>query len=143
MSDLCALCGKHVGTSLVFDGESRQLGGVLGFLSVMKKAVLAISQGISKEVKVEKDIKVYRDLRRVLHHECASIPCKTGANALILGSIDPTSQIMKTRRHNRRILHLQTTFETHLRDWNTCCIFLTAKILFLICCLLTACSEGG
>lgn len=33
MSDLCAICGKHVGTSLVFDGEGEQLGGVLGFLS--------------------------------------------------------------------------------------------------------------
>ena len=36
VSDLCPLCGKHVGTSLVFDGEGSQLGGVLGFLSVGK-----------------------------------------------------------------------------------------------------------
>ena len=36
VSDLCALCGKHVGTSLVFDGEGGQLGGVLGFLSIGK-----------------------------------------------------------------------------------------------------------
>lgn len=34
VSDLCAVCGKHVGTSLVFDGEGEQLGGVLSFLSV-------------------------------------------------------------------------------------------------------------
>ena len=36
VSDLCPLCGKHVGTSLVFDGEGGQLGGVLSFLSVGK-----------------------------------------------------------------------------------------------------------
>ena len=34
VSDLCTLCGKHVGASPVFDGEGRQLGGVFGFLSI-------------------------------------------------------------------------------------------------------------
>ena len=57
VSHLCALCGKHIGTSLLLDGESGQLGGVLGFLSVTKKAVSTISQGISKEAKVKRGVK--------------------------------------------------------------------------------------
>lgn len=34
VSNLCTVCGKHVGTSLIFDGEGGQLGGIFGFLSV-------------------------------------------------------------------------------------------------------------
>jgi hypothetical protein len=145
VSDLCALCGKHVGTSLVFDGEGGQLGGVLSFLSIW-------GNGIGDQLGNLKVTKGHRKSSDLLfgsnesHHECASIASngrKTRTNALVLGPIDSPSQITKSRSHHHRTLQLQTALKTHLRSWNTRCIFPTARILFRICCLLAAWSDGG